>query len=245
MPTLTPVPTLPPATETSLPTATELPPEPSETPEPAAVGYAASAYSGQRLFLNQGATMGTYTAEIGKTAPNNYLLIANQGQPLFIALTSDFGDVTMAITNTVNGQPILPASGKRDNWKGVLPDSGDYLVQIFGSGRKENFTLQYNFPARPYIPAGDRAVLNGTASEFPVSYVVTLVKGQRLDVYLESPNSAVYVTIVGFDDGRYLVHPDERANSFKDRVSVAQDYIINVVPRGTDPIPYTLLVSVH
>ena len=191
----------------------------------------------------------TYGAEMGTIEAGqiqNYVLRAQQGQPLLASVVSPDSDVTMAIISE-SGSTLLPASRGLSNWQGILPATQDYFIQVIGGAREEKFSLWVSIPSRLEFPPGaTTATSSGRTVDGNISsYVVAAQGGQTINIVLDPEPNLAALTVWGFSDGQPYIRAQAGATIFNMQLPSTQDYIIDVVPQGSQIINFTLRVEIE
>lgn len=198
-----------------------------------------------RINFLSGATTAEVSAPIGAGQTQFYVLKALQSQPMIAMVFSLNNDVTLSV-KTQGGTSLLNASAKQTTWQGILPQTEDYYIGIYGGASAENFTLSLEIPARIKFAVGkDSAIVSGqTTAGYNVSYVVFASQGQKMSVDLNGVGNNGALTIYGFSDGQPYLRSVAEQTSFSMTLPSSQDYIIKVVPRAGMVINYTLVVKI-
>ena len=85
----------------------------------------------------------TYTQVNGYLPPQNtdrYTFTAAAGQPTNLSIGSPTGEVLLTLIDP-NGNPIVRYQGGATFWRGSLPASGTYTVDVVNVGRGSEYTL--------------------------------------------------------------------------------------------------------
>ncbi len=168
----------------ALPTAIPGTPVPPTFPPIAATAVTPAAI---RINFLTGATAGVVSASIGPGQTQYYVLNAMQGQPMIVMVDSLNQDVTFSIASQ-GGTALFSSPSKRASWEGILTQTEDYYIGVYGGASTENFTLQVNTPARIQIAqGGTKAIKTGkTAGGYNVDYAAFGLQGQTMDVDLNT-----------------------------------------------------------
>src|SRR5512143_1349879 len=122
----------------------------TETPQPAT-----------RITFLSGATVGVVSAPIGAGQTQTYVLDVFQAQPMIVSLRSPNNDMTASIAYE-DGSTLLSKSAHQDSWRGNLPKTGDYFLNVHGGAAAENFTLVVTVPLPVHFAQGtDSLTING------------------------------------------------------------------------------------
>lgn len=237
MQVLTPVPS---PTITSQPTAV-----PSTIPTIPPPSSGVSLPSATRVKFLTGATTAQVSAPIQSGQSIFYVLKALQGQPMIATVDSIKHDVTLSIQTQGGTYLLSPAAGKT-TWEGLLPQTEDYYIGIYGGASTENFNLSVEIPSRIQFEHGkDSAIVTGsTAAGYIVDYVLFATQGQKMTVHLNGVGHDGALSIYGFSDGQPYIRSVVEQIEYSFKLPRTQDYIIQVVPRAGKVIHYTLVVEV-
>jgi hypothetical protein len=231
VPTTVVAPTLAP-TPTSVPTFP--PPQPTQ-PLPSAT----------RINFLTGATTGVVSGTIKAGTSQSYVVNALQGQLMIVMATSTNNDASISI-RTKGGTSLLSSSANQPNWQGPLPTSEDYYITIYGGTADETFSLSVEILARLKFASGsDTIKVSGqTAGGYAVAYTVLASKDQQMSVDLTGVGTNAAITIYGFSDGQPYIRSVTGATSYKFKLPMTQDYVIEVVPMAGKTVYYTLSIRV-
>jgi hypothetical protein len=230
-------------TPTSIP-STQAPPTPVPPTFPP-IGPTQILPNAARINFLTGATTGVVTAPIPAGGSQFYVLKALQGQPMILMVNSINGDVTLSL-KTQGGTTMLNAASKQSSWQGILPQTEDYYIGVYGGATAENFTLSVQIPARiKFDPGADSAIVSGkTAGGYNVAYVLFAGQNQLMNLSLNGVGSDAVLSVYGFSDGQpYLRYVTEQT-TFDFKLPSTQDYIVQVVPRAGQVVNYTLVVKI-
>lgn len=94
-----------------------------------------------RLQFAPGATAATVSGVTSAIEPARYLLRANAGQTMYVDLTVDNVNAYITVLHPTGGN-MAGAGGPIQHWMGVLPVTGDYIVEVLNPGTGlANFSL--------------------------------------------------------------------------------------------------------
>lgn len=198
-----------------------------------------------RIEFASGATQATVDGQVKAGAVRSYILNAAKDQLLMASFASAQTDLRLRIVNARTQVVILAVDGS--SGQVILPENGDYLVQILGGSQDASFTLGVIIPRRISFKAGeDSAALDGRISDhFSVVYLVRAQANQTMKVKVTS-GSMLALTIYGLQDGQPLVRADFGLMEWSGNLNLTQDYVIMVVPGPTvDTATYTIEVTVE
>ncbi len=234
-PTLTQAPTL------GLPTPTSIPPSPTAsaptaTPRPAPI----------RIDFAAGATAGVKQGTLQAGEIREFVLNALQTQPMIVNLDSPGHDLVLGITGQGSGNVLLDAGKKWNSWEGILPSTQDYLIAVSGGASAEAFTLTVDIPSRiKFNPGATSAQVSGsTPGGLIVSYVIYALANQNMSVDLNVPADRAALTIYGFEDGQPYLRSMMNTTSWSGTLTVAEDYILQIVPNSGQVVNYSMTVTV-
>lgn len=118
------------------------------TPKTAAVSYelyvevtSATTQTPVRIQFTPGATAATVNGGASAIVPARYLLRANAGQTMYVDLAVDNVNAYITVLHPTGGN-MAGAGGPIHHWMGVLPVTGDYIVEVLNPGTGlANFSL--------------------------------------------------------------------------------------------------------
>ncbi len=214
-----------------LPTPTPLPTAAPATPE--------------NIIMPPGATA---VVEQGTIQPGQtvlYTLQAGQSQPMILMMTSQNDDVTLGVFEP-NGNRLLDPSDKVTHWRGLLPRTELYTIQLTGGATAEEYTLTVKVAQRVnHAPGAASITLNGTTvNGYVFSYALSGLANQTLTVTLNLPSSSAYIDIFGVAGGS-LLSSTTKANTWTGVLPQTQDYVIEVIPNNGQVVDYSLTITVH
>src|SRR5512143_3115845 len=134
----------------------------SDTPAPGSVATpTGTPRPATRITFLSGATVGVVSAPIGAGQTQSYVLDVFQAQPMLVSLRSPNNDMTASIAYE-DGSTLLSKSAHQDSWRGNLPKTGDYFLNVHGGAAAENFTLVVTVPLPVHFAQGtDSLTING------------------------------------------------------------------------------------
>lgn len=214
----------------------------------------------ERVQFAVGETYIQLSGTVANNQTRDYVLRAQAGQRFEALLSPPNGRTLLAVHGVQNGKILLPSTANSTDWRGTLPDSQDYLVQVIGNGGGE-YILDVTIDAIVSVPSdqGDAlpqaiqfgsgettAVVNGllSANNRDV-YSIQASAGQLMLAELITSNSTV-LRIDGQNDGvTYVDGTLTGASSWQGILPQNQDYILQVIaPSGADNVPYALSVTI-
>jgi len=254
--TPTPLPTLVQATPTLvvlasptainvLPSETPTPATPTSTPIPPTPTAAPTAVP-VRFSFAPGTTAGSVKGTLLPGQTQNVVFNAGYGQLAFITADSPNRDVTFGLSGA-NGQVLVSPSLKWTSWKGYMPATQDYIVQLTGGATTENYELTFVMPVRISFAAGATSGgVSSSLSPYQVqSYVVSAGAGVPLQVSVLNANTTI--AVFGASDGVVLVSAASATKGYPGTwifsLPSTQDYVIQVI-NGAAAQNYQLIVSI-
>lgn len=94
-----------------------------------------------RIQFAPGATAATVRSFTSAIEPSRYVLRANAGQTMRVDLTVDNANAYITVLHPTGGN-MAGADGPIHNWSGVLPVTGDYIIEVLNPGTGlANFNL--------------------------------------------------------------------------------------------------------
>ncbi|MFH1183911.1 MAG: hypothetical protein V1755_02585 [Chloroflexota bacterium] len=221
-----------PRTATAAPT---LPPTPIRgTPE-----------SRTRVVLLHGASSAVINAHVVPGESQNYVVRGNQAQPFLVRLDSAAGDAALSMMS--QGGTFFLRPGAATYWRGVLPQTGDYHLGVYGGAAPTDYTLSVQQAKRIRFKEGaSAATVSGKAPNGSVAtYSLFGAKAERLFVTLSGAGRQAALSVSGFVDGHpYLSASDHKTTLTLD-LPVTQDYIIEIVPAPGRTVRYILDVKIE
>ena len=210
----------------------------------------------QRIQFANGATAATVTGQVSGDVYNGYLLNARAGQRMRLTLMA-FGNPLYLTLVSPGGSPLARAQVGAQSFDGILPENGDYTIQI--SAPSGTTTTPYalvvnvtNAASSPNTVERISFAPNTTGAEVYDqvdgnsldTYQLNASVGQHMQITLTSPASNVYLTVVS-PNGSPLARAQNGAQSFDQTLNETGDYLLQVsAPAGTTQTAYTLIVSV-
>ena len=232
---------LPSPTDTSVPpTATPIPATPTSSPTPP-VPTAVPV----RFTFAPGTTAGSVKGSLLPGQTQNIVFNAGYGQLTFITADSPNKDVTIGVSG-VNGQVLVSPSQKWTSWKGYLPSTQDYIVQVSGGTTTENYEVTFVMPVRISFAAGATSGgVKSSLSPYQVqSYVVSA--GAGVPMIVTAKNANVTLAIFGASDGVTLVPSWSATKGYPGWQGIlpsTQDYVVQVIAPPSAQ-SYELIISI-
>jgi hypothetical protein len=234
----------PTATNTSLPTATNTL-LPTLTPLPSATNTSpAPVVPETRLDFEINATNVSVMGMVTAYTTQRYVFRAFSGQLVDITLTS--GQECAISVSGRDGTVLLSPMGESQSFRGYLPSTQDWFIDIRAAGSNANFGLYLMIPERinfasgaheitltSYVPAGGRH-----------NYIAYALAGQQMSVSV-TPGGNLALSVWGID-GTVLMSGMGESNTFIGTLPVSQDWIINVRSApGTGNRNYTFWMDIQ
>jgi len=203
---------------------------------------------------------GDYAAALDIMRPYSPEQIFSPNSPLIVGTVAEGWEETLSdwIIDSTNlaleAQTDLAAAYFLRGWAEYLSDPTNPQAQADVDraaelAPDESLFAQVKLTApRPtriqFDPGATSAVVEGEIAAHGVDdYVLHAMAGQRMIVWIMSPNNDVHLTIYGVDDGIPLVRAASDAVSWTGVLPATQDYIIKAVASG-ESTPYTLDVII-
>jgi len=145
-----------------------------------------------------------------------------------------------------DGTVLLSPMGDQMSFRGYLPATQDYLIDVRAAGTNANFNMFIMIPQRLSFAAGEHAlVINGNVKASGLhNFIAYGLAGQTMKVTVE-PGGDLALTIYGID-GTILMGSHNFGNTFEGTLPSSQDYIINVDSApGTGSRPFTLTLDIQ
>lgn len=198
-----------------------------------------------RIGLLYGATSAVVAAHLGQGESQMYVVRGRQAQPMLVSLDSTEANTSLSIMS--QGGTFFLRPGVSSSWRGTLPQSGDYYLGVHSSATPTDYQLSVQLVTPIRFKEGESAAtVSGTIPQgTTATYCVFALKTSNLVVTLSGAGADAVIGIVGFVDAvTYLSSSDQRT-SYNLKVPVTQDYILEIVPRLNQRIPYVLDVRVE
>ncbi len=220
---------------TSTRAPTPRPPTPVPSPAPAT-----------RVNFAPDGTTTTVTGRVEANQLQSFVLHADLGQPLLVELDSEAGDLVLSIRSQ-GGTMLLSADDKQVTWRGTLPQTENYYIDIHGGSTAEDMELTVQLARKIIFKEGAAAarVLDKTAGGLVMVYSVLGVKGDTMDVGLSGVGSDASLVVSGYVDGETYLRAEKEKTSFSMKLPSTQDYIIEVVPKDSKVLNFALGVQME
>jgi hypothetical protein len=219
--------------------ATELPSVASTYAQPLS-------YPFTRIAFATGTTSGSVGGTLSSQAVQSYVLSAMWNQVMMVSASSSNNAVYLQIYGVSDGGYLAVFSSAWASWRGWLPRTQDYVVQVFNSGSAAtNYTLSVVIPARIQFARGaySATIYGAGYAAQTISYVLWARGGQTMTATLSSSTNSVVVAIHGFSDNNYLVNSSAGQTSWTGTLPSTQEYILEAVQTGAW-VGFTLTVTI-
>lgn len=195
-----------------------------------------------RIQFAPGATSATLTGYLEEGEADRYVLRAQAGQTMEVTVTSPSSGVGLSIWGA-DGTPLKRYAVGTAQWRGVLPFTQDYFIEVmtFGGATAYELTvwispLAASEPIRiQFAPGATSATVTGSLEPGGLDrYVLRAMRGQMMEVRV-SPASAIAISVQGQDGSFWSVPPSEGTLRIE-WLPATQDYTITlaaVPPTGT------------
>jgi hypothetical protein len=221
------------------PTASATPASPPPTPTP-------TAGPAKRIPFLRGATTAIVTGSIRPSEVQSFVIHAALGQPLLVQLRP-LGKALALSIRSAGGTVLLSASAAQQDWRGTLPQTEDYYLDVHGGEGSADLTLTVQLARKINFKEGASSALipGSTVGGSVMVYTVLGLKGRTMDIGLSGAADKAVLSVDGYVDGQTYLPAHEGKVSFSMEVPSTQDYVIEVIPNGTDALNYTLGVIVE
>lgn len=198
----------------------------------------------QRIQFQSGATAALVTGQLQPGEVDVYVLAAQAEQQMSAMLTTSDSNANLTVRDAQGS--FFDGQMSPTFWQGALPQTGDYVIRVYGGETAVAYTLQIIIPQRiTFDPGAISATVAGdvTAHESD-DYVLAAQAGQTMNVTITSPNNDVLLTIVGADGIPLTNGLMSGATSWQGELPATQDYTLRAI--GTlEPSSYTLTVMIE
>jgi ribosomal protein S11 len=212
----------------------------------------------QRIQFAAGATSATVNGQVSGDVFNGYVINAQANQRMRITLMS------YSLTNFVyitlispGGSPLARAQAGAQSFDGILPESGDYTIQV--SAPAGTTTTAYSLvvtvtnSAPPTNTTERFSFATGTNSALVYdqidgssldTYLINASAGQRMQISLVSPGNNVYLTLVS-PGGSPLARAQNGAQGYDQALPESGDYQLQIsAPAGTTQTTYSFEIII-
>lgn len=199
----------------------------------------------QRIAFAPGSTQAVVESNLNAGETKTFSLRASAGQTMLVDVSTAQTGLALAVIDPATRQPLPADLASTISWRGRLPATQDYFLQVTGSSAAA-FSLNVIIPRIIAFETGAiSAVIDDavTASQTQF-YTLRARAGQTMTVNILSPNSDVLLTIYGLDDGQPLVRSVSGATDWTGTLPATQDYMIQAVSVGPGTA-FTLRVTIQ
>lgn len=208
----------------------------------------------ERIQFAPGATATTVHGSVQFSTRREYVLRALAGQTMHIELISSDGSANFAVAGLSDGQPLKRLENSDTVWRGTLPITQDYLLQV---ATPTNAAVTYELyveitspatraPVRiQFAPGATTANVTGFTSAIePARYILRANGGQKMGVDLTVDNTNAYITVL-HPTGGNMAGAGGPIHHWLGTLPVTGDYIIEVLNPGTGLANFTLTVAIQ
>ncbi len=231
----------PSATSTQLPTVAL----PTLTPLPSATNTTAAPTVPEiRMEFIPNATNVAVMGSVPAYATLRYVFRAFAGQLVDITLTS--AQASAISVSGRDGTVLLSPMGESKSFRGYLPSTQDWFIDIRAAGTVANFGLYLMIPERITFAAGTHEITmpDNVPAGGVHNYIAYALAGQTMFVSA-TPSGDVALSIWGID-GTVMMSSMGESNTFSGTLPISQDWIINVRSApGTGTRYFTFWMDIH
>ena len=158
------------------------------------------------------------------------------------------------MTGVSDGQPLKRLENRDTVWRGTLPSTQDYLLQV---ATPKTAAVSYELyvevtspttrtPVRiQFAPGATAASVNGLTSAIePARYLLRANAGQTMDVDLTVDNVNAYITVL-HPTGGNMAGAGGPIHHWMGVLPVTGDYIVEVLNPGTGLANFSLTVTIQ
>lgn len=208
--------TAPPTVPPAAPTATPAPLTPTPMPVPAAT----------RLVFPSGGTTLAAEGVARPGTPSLFVLRASGGQVMDVQASLAMAQAKLSIWGADGTVLKAPGDG-RLWWRGTLPSTQDYYLQLDALGAERAFSLSIGIPVRiSFAQGATSARVEGSVEPaVPDLFILKASGGQTMQVSIDSPSPATMLEIWGFD-GTLLKSEADSGWLWVGPLPATQDYFL-------------------
>jgi hypothetical protein len=194
-----------------------------------------------RIRFDRGATSAIVSGTLVANSSVRYVLRAAAGQLMDVQLSPAEG-AWISVTTT-SGRSLTPQTGRPSGFRGYLPSSGDYWIDVKAGTQGVSYSLNIAIPQRVSFDAGaTSATLTGRLTAHRgLDYILGARAGQLLDIEI-TPANSVQLIIYGVD-GTVLRSGMGEGSSFRGELPSSQDYLVSV-RAGAQEVSYSMRVAI-
>ncbi len=205
------------------------------------VSYTLNLTIPQRITFAQGATTASFEGQLDAHGTHTFVVNVQAGQLMDISAFPSESLIT--VVYGVDGTVLQSPMGGFSHFRGTVPTTQDYIIDVTAGDTAEAYTFDIAIPARiTYAPNTTSATVQGQlAAQTSDYYILSAQAGQSLTLTL-TPKDSLQVVIFGVD-GTVLKSGMGNGSDFTGTIPTTQDYLI-VLTTADTAVSYTLAVSV-
>jgi hypothetical protein len=180
----------------------------------------------KRIRFASGATSALVSGDLPARSSARYVLRALAGQLMELNLSAPQG-ASLSVT-TAAGRALTPVAGSSTTFRGYLPRSGDYLIEVESGRRAVSYSLSVSIPQRVAFESGATSItLEGhVGAHQSHDYILDALAGQLMEIDV-APENSLQLIIYGVD-GTVLRSGMGEGSSFRGELPLSGDYIVRV-----------------
>jgi len=189
-----------------------------------------------RISFDSGATSATVSGRMDANGRTRYVLWAGARQLIDVTLSGPEG--ASIDVRRRNGRASVDGEVEsRTSFRGYLPNSGDYIVDVYTGAKGGDYSLFVSIPEKvAFQPNTTSDLQEGSlGAHASHEYILRAARGQILDVSVETDQNAadtdggngVQLVIYGVD-GSVLKSGMSEGASFRGELPLSQSYIIRL-----------------
>jgi hypothetical protein len=196
----------------------------------------------ERITLAQDATQVNVSGKVNGNDSHQYVINVAVGQLLDLEFSTRDGIHTQVYG--VDGDVMQSGMGGGAGFRGVVPTTQDYIVQVIPEGKAVTYTINVIVPQRITFAAGAVSVtLSGSLAASSVrQFVIQANGGQTLDVTW-TPDGSAKMSIYGVD-GVVLWSGMGEGTRFNGKLPTTQMYFI-AFQAAQSAVQFQLVVSIQ
>ncbi|MEJ2211327.1 MAG: hypothetical protein P8129_20125 [Anaerolineae bacterium] len=208
-----------------------------------AVDYTLNIIIPVRISFAPGTTQASVDGAVAVDQVQHYVLNVAKGQLMEVSV--DPQDTLRLTIYGVDGTVLKSGMGGGAFFRGTVPSTQDYIVDVGPGAGAESFTMNVIIPVRiSFAPGATSATVKGDlAAQQTRQYVLRASGGQTMEVNA-SPAGQVRLIIYGVD-GTVLLSGMGDVASFSGTLPSDQDYIVTIQAGPGAVSSYTLEVSIQ
>ena len=177
---------------------TTITPAASDVPTPLSPTQEPTAGPPIRISFQPGATTAIVTGSIRPAEIRSFVFHADLGQPLLVRLDAAGLDLALSI-RSAGGTVLLNASARQLAWRGTLPQTEDYYVDVHGGKGSQTLTLTVQLARKIKFKEGAVSALvpGQTAGGSVMVYTVLGIKGRTMDIGLSGVANGAALSVEG------------------------------------------------